>query len=79
MSKGLTVQCSARTRLYSISFLSDYHWEQFDKNVTKKNIVGDWTKEEGLVSGLVGFGKAINLVDEQVRYKVEIDVDDECS
>lgn len=46
-------------------FTCDYHWEQFDKNVTKKNIVGDWTKEEGLVSGLVGFGKAINLVDEQ--------------
>ena len=24
------------------SFFSDYYWEQFDKNVTKRNMIGEW-------------------------------------
>ena len=26
----------------SLLFFSDYYWEQFDKNVTKRNMIGEW-------------------------------------
>lgn len=44
---------------------ADYYWEQFDRNTTKRNMLGGWQKDPGLVSGLVGFGKAVQFTDGQ--------------
>jgi len=44
---------------------ADYYWEQFDKNVTKRNMIGGWKPDTGTVSGLVGFGKALSFEEGQ--------------
>jgi len=44
---------------------ADYYWEQFNKNVTKRNMIGGWKEDTGTVSGLVGFGKALSFEEGQ--------------
>merc|ERR1719483_1569478 len=61
-------------------FTSDYHWDQFDKNVTKRNKVGGWNPNTGLGQGPFGFGKAVKFVEEQCMYDttwMKPDVDNE--
>ena len=46
---------------------ADYHWDRFDKNSSKQNVLGGWKKGGGgLAQGPFGFGKAVSLKDEQV-------------
>ena len=46
---------------------TDYHWDQFNKNVTAAGIEGNWKPGWGTSNGPLGFGKAIYLEDYQVR------------
>ena len=45
---------------------ADYHWPQFNKNVTAAGIAGGWKPGWGTSNGPLGFGKAIYLEDYQV-------------
>ena len=49
---------------------TDYHWDQFNKNVTAAGIEGNWKPGWGTSNGPLGFGKAIYLEDYQVREKL---------
>jgi len=44
---------------------SDYHWPQFNKNVTKDGISGNWRPATGTDIGPFGFGKALKFEDYQ--------------
>ena len=49
---------------------TDYHWDQFNRNVTAAGIEGNWKPGWGTSNGPLGFGKAIYLEDYQVREKI---------
>ena len=49
---------------------TDYHWDQFNRNVTAAGIEGNWKPGWGTSNGPLGFGKAIYLEDYQVREKM---------
>ena len=52
-------------------FTSDYHWDRFDRNSSKSQTVGGWSKATGLGQGPFGFGRAVAFGEGECMYDTD--------